>query len=302
MNKTYKPVFIVGIPRSGTTLLYNCMAVHKDFAWFSQHDFVDTFSEPYKEFLDLGRRIFGLRSWEYNFVGSVARLKSTFEIPDEFGDFWIKWIGKEGWLTEEDVTDSAIQNLREAVSSLLEKKNKKRFLSKSPAHLVRIRLLNKVFPDALFINIIRDGRAVVSSMIKSVGSMKRFEKYFGIALKNGNQMDFDMLERHARQWVELNEEIQNCKNYLKPNQYYELKYEDLIEKPQHYLKEIFNFCEMEKQDIFKNSLIIFDRDKFSSISANLQSRNYKWKETFSEEETNRLDNIMGSWLQRFEYS
>jgi len=298
LTDIYKPIFIVGSPRSGTTMLYDFLAGHKDVAWFSQHDFIENYSQEYRRFLDLRRRIFSVRKWHYLPGGDETRLRTTFEIPEEFGHFWNKWIGKEGWADATDANPKVIQNLTNAISSLLDKKNKKRFLSKSPAHSVRMLLLQKVFPDALFINIIRDGRAVVSSMIKAAGG----KRYLGVRLKDGKQMEFDMIERHARQWIELNEEIQKAKNSLRKDQYLELKYEDFIEKPNEYLNEIFEFCELEKQNIFENPMIRFDKRKPTFISNNLHSRNDKWKKSFTTDEINKLQNIIEKELQRFEYS
>ncbi len=302
MQNIYKPIFIVGVPRSGTTLVYEYLAMHKDLAWFSQRDFKDFFSKEYWEFTNLRRRIYGLRQWHYLGKQRDMLFRTSFEFPDEVGHLWNKWIGKKGWTTEDDITESVSTNLRQAVSNLLVKKNKRRFLNKNPAHSVRMPLLYKVFSDALFINIIRDGRAVVASMINSIGSSKRFEKYFGIALKNANQMEYDVIERHARQWVEVNEEIQNSKNHLGQNQYYEIKYEDFIQNPRKCLEQIFKFCELDYQDIFENSKIRMYGGKLSSTIDKLQSRNEKWPQLFSSEDVQRLENIMGKWLQRFEYS
>ncbi len=49
----YKPIFIVGVPRSGTTLLYDLMAYHPDLAFFSQLDLKEMLSEKFMEFQSL---------------------------------------------------------------------------------------------------------------------------------------------------------------------------------------------------------------------------------------------------------
>jgi len=188
------------------------------------------------------------------------------------------------------------------VAELLKRKNKKRFINKNPAHSVRIKLLLKAFPDALFINIIRDGRAVVSSMIGSIGRVQNVQQYFGVPLKKNNQMNYDLIERHARQWIEINQEIQNMKNSLDKNQYYEIKYEDFVINPREHMRDIFKFCDLEPQDIFEKPNIQYSGEKFNTITDKLQSRNDKWKKDFSNSEISRLEEIMGEMLQRFEYA
>ena len=46
----YKPIFLIGVPRSGTTLLNNIICRHKDLAWFSQNDLNLVFTDEYIEF------------------------------------------------------------------------------------------------------------------------------------------------------------------------------------------------------------------------------------------------------------
>jgi len=302
MPEILKPIFIVGAPRSGTTLLYDYIACHDALGWFSQHDYRNYFTKEHWEFLNLRRRLYGIFNWHYSTVNE-DRLRTRIEIPDEFGIFWHRWFGTEGWVSEDDVNNSIIQNITQAIANLLERKNKKRFLTKSPVHSVRMGAIKKIFPDSFFINIIRDGRAVVSSMMRAVGTgTKRPSQYFGVPLKNNDQMQYDLLERHARQWVEVNEEIQKTRINLDQNQYFEMKYEDFVEKPKQHMKEIFKFCELDYQDIFEKPRVRFYARQFLTVSDKLQSRNEIWEKFFSESDIKRLDNIMGESLHRFEYS
>jgi len=297
----FKPIFIVGSPRSGTTLLYEYLAMHKSLAWFSQHDHISNFTHEYLEFINFRRRIFGIRNWSYPGRNHDVRYRTSFEFPDEYGSFWNMWIGKT-WATEKDATEKVRHNLIMNIKNLLNKKNKTRFLNKNPPHSVRIRLLREVFPDALFINIIRDGRAVVASMINSMGGTKYTENYFGIPLKNNDQMNYEILERHARQWIEVNEEIQNAKKYLKENQYFEIKYEKFIEDPKENIMKIQKFCELDDHDIFEKPMLRLYGGKLTLTTEKLQSRNDKWKKQFSEDEIISLEKIMSTELKRFEYS
>ena len=37
MNQTLKPVFLIGAPRSGTTIIFEVLSVHPDLGWFNNH-------------------------------------------------------------------------------------------------------------------------------------------------------------------------------------------------------------------------------------------------------------------------
>jgi len=293
-----RPIFIIGVPRSGTTLLYNLMAHHKDLAWFSQYDLSKVFSKEFLHFYKLRKRLFDIRRWSYA-EPNMPNYDVLFDVPIEFSIFWDRHIG-QNWVDEKDVDDSSKKRLRETISQIIISKNKKRFLSKYPRNSVRIRYLNKVFPGSIFINIVRDGRAVVASMLDRTEA--KIFGYFGIPLKNDDQSQLFFLERHATQWVEVLEEINRAKNYLKPEQYFELKYEDLVSEPKKWLTKIFSACELEQQNVFQNKIIrVLGRRKFEEISENLSSRNEAWKTKFSQTEIERLNKIMKIFLERFEY-
>jgi len=222
-----------------------------------------------------------------------------FDVPIEFAKFWDHHIGRD-WADEKDVDDSSKKHLQDTISQIVKSKNKKRFLSKYPRNSVRIRYLNKVFPGSIFINIVRDGRAVVASMLNR--NEAKIYGYFGIPLKNGDQSLLFFLERHATQWVEVLEEINRAKNYLKPEQYFELKYEDLVSDPKKWLTKIFSACELEQQNVFQNKIIqALGRRNMEEIPENLSSRNESWKTKFSQTEIERLNKIMKIFLERFEY-
>jgi len=293
-----RPIFIIGVPRSGTTLLYNLMARHKDLAWFSQYDLSKVFSKEFLHFYKLRKRLFDIREWNYG-KQDIPNYEVLFDVPIEFPQFWNRHIGQD-WADEKDVDDSSKKRLRETISQIIISKNKKRFLSKYPRNSVRIRYLNKVFPGSIFVNIVRDGRAVVASMLNRPVA-KKFG-YFGIPLKNGDQSRLSFLERHATQWIEVLEEINKAKNYLKPEQYFELKYEDLVSDPKKWLTKIFSACELEQQNVFQNKIIqVLGKRVMEEISDNLSSRNESWKTKFSQTEIERLNKIMKIFLERFEY-
>jgi len=147
------------------------------------------------------------------------------------------------------------------------------------------------------------GTAVVSSMTKEGRIFKDPNSYFGLSLKKNNQMDYDFLERHARQWIEINDEIQRAKNNLEPEQYYELKYENLVSNPKKTLDGIFKFCGLDEFNVFSRGFKrITDTGFIENISEHLTSRNYKVQEEFDKEQIKKLEDFMHESLIKFEYA
>lgn len=125
-----RPIFIVGAPRSGTTLMQNVLDAHSNVICPRCETFLFTRS----------RWIFEGRIWDDHYS----------KLP----------IGREGvvaWFRE-SMTD-LFRRLQPNTSA-------RRFCEKTPEHAKHMDLIHEVFPDAQFIHIVRNGEDVVRSLQK----------------------------------------------------------------------------------------------------------------------------------------
>ncbi|ODS33231.1 MAG: Sulfotransferase domain protein [Candidatus Scalindua rubra] len=190
------PIFITGLGRSGTTLLGNIIDRHPNIAIF-----VESFFIPRYYFLQV---FFWPLSKPQNFI----RLSKSI-IND--------YASKENNLQmdSEMLLRVKKRNYSSLINTLMEKwaknQGKRRWGDKSPGYISKLPLLHKLFPNAKFIHIIRDGRDVWLSQ-KRLGVKRSIVNF-------------------AREWVYT---ICKAKKYaamhLKEN-YHELRYEDLIQDP-----------------------------------------------------------------------
>jgi len=146
-----KHIFVVGSPRSGTTLLQRILTVHPEL--FSIEGETGIFS--YQNIFS--RRHFGLTESELN------ELYNTSTDIVEFFDNSIKILEK--------------QNLG------------KTFVEKTPQHILHIDFLIKHFPNASFIHIYRDGRDCYISSLKHPNVPQRrspvtFARYWRKCIKS----------------------------------------------------------------------------------------------------------------------
>lgn len=174
-----RPIFIIGCPRSGTGLLHQLVRLHPDVAWITPltnwvcgHDWQDVLGVRAVRWAERG--LSACPSWlRPRFLGgpfdgslSVDDLPETAEghsiwnrpLPERFGD--------RHEATEADVTPAARAYLHRVVHWHTRYANRPRFVSKTPRNLFRIRYLYEVFPDAHFVHLLRDGRAVAASILK----------------------------------------------------------------------------------------------------------------------------------------
>ena len=140
-----RTVFVVGSPRSGTTLVQSVLAAHSRL--FSIPGETGIFS--YQNIFS--RRHFGL-SWEEN--------RALFRESRDVVDFF----------------DRAVR--------LLESRSEGRtFVEKTPQHVLRLEFLMRRFPNARFVHVVRDGRDCYGSAkshpgIPQMTSARRFARYW----------------------------------------------------------------------------------------------------------------------------
>src|SRR5215469_3732838 len=137
-----RPVFIVGCPRSGTTLLYHMILSSGDFAVFPLES--NTFC------------LFGLK---FPNLGSVRERRDLL-------DFWLasQWFAVSA-LKRSNIESKVLEECRNigdflqiVMEEMCRRQGVRRWAEKSPAHALYIPDIKRVIPDSLFVHIIRDGR------------------------------------------------------------------------------------------------------------------------------------------------
>ncbi|MDX1408716.1 MAG: sulfotransferase, partial [Saprospiraceae bacterium] len=155
----YPHIFVLGPPRSGTTLLYQLMVQSLGLAYFC--NIVD---EHPRFAVTLTRLLRSrMRSHQSDFESNYGRTKSIVG-PSEGLHIWRQWF-PDSYIDEHYLTDRmmlAIQQTLGAISETMQSS----FVNKDPHHCVRVRVLNSLFPNALFIVIKRDPVATAESMLK----------------------------------------------------------------------------------------------------------------------------------------
>ena len=154
-----RPVFIFGIGRSGTTLFLNVLAFHPDFAWFSN------FSKRFPSHVSVAflSRIHDIPMADRLFSKSLRYLPRPAESYSMLNYCTDSVFTAPKMLNASDVTESARRRYRAIVEDYMRIQGKSRFIQKHVG-FARIRYLKAIFPDALFIHVYRDGRAIVNSM------------------------------------------------------------------------------------------------------------------------------------------
>ena len=174
--------------------------------------------------------------------------------PAEAYEFWDRQTGRpfsRDFLVGEAADDITRERVRREVLKILQWQGKTRFAAKftGPA---RIGFLNSLFPDAYFVHVIRDGRAVVNSLL-NVGFWKQkggFSSPFwhnGLTtrdLKEWAAADHDAAVLAALQWRKIITVAQTESRRLAPERYLEVRYEDFVAAPAAIIRTVEEFAKL----------------------------------------------------------
>lgn len=245
-----QPIFIVGSGRSGTTILYEILCTHPELSWFSN------LSEK-------AQRIPQVASLSNLYRSDRLRRHRPrwLPIPAEGYPIWndITQLPDERLihpLTEEDVNPGAIDRFRRHVYQHQRWQRKPRFINKNTRNTRRIRYLNRIAPEALFIHVTRDPRATAASLVR-VAWWRDLSLWTRGGSTPDSLQEVPNAQLAAELWRSEVERAINDREALDKSRYLEVRYEDLVREPSAVLKEIATFCHLVPSTAFRRSAATF---------------------------------------------
>jgi hypothetical protein len=286
-----KPIFIVGCGRSGTTLLYELLAGHHDLAWFSNYTnkFVN---QPWLSRINsFYKHNWALKNLRNNGIVPFVR-------PDEGYNLWNLFHPLNGTgdppLFASDVSDANIDLMKKNIVAHIKNTNCDRFMNKNTRNTRRSQYLLNIFPDAYFIHVIRDGRAVTNSFL-NVPFWKTLRLWYREDYKSPNELvdsEINEVLLAAKLWTSEVKRMLDDSKKIPKQQYMEIRYENLTSEPHQVVQKICEFVDMDYDDHLKNHIDVF----------NIRSSNYKWSQNFTNSEIELINNEQSELLKELGYS
>jgi len=291
--KIQQPIFIVGSGRSGTTLFYNILAGHKDLTWFSNY------TNYFPKQLWLSKLNYLYKNIK---LAKEFRNRSIFPKPSEGFNLWnffhpvgkLEARGAARPLYESDVKEANISLMKDTIVKHMQHSECSRFINKNIRNTRRSRYLYKIFPDGLFIHMIRDGRAVSNSLL-NVNWWRDLPLWYREDKKTPAQLIIEgenEILLAAKMWKNEIQTMFRDSNKIPKHQFFEVKYEELIKNPILTLKNVLNFCNLEYSERFEKYI-----DSF-----NIESMDYKWKKNFTENQISLIESELNSLLKQLGYN
>lgn len=289
--KIRKPIIILGNIRSGTTILYDLMSVHPDVCWFS--NLTNRF--PLSRRAVLSHRLLDVPLAGAMFKRAISRnqrMALAIPWPDEGDDIYHAHCGfgtvKNG--AETTLTEEMHHKLRQVILRHLCYTGKKRFITKQTANNRRIDLLHRMFPDAYYIHMIRDGRAVANSTLRVPWWNDTHVWWLGHTVREWERQGREPVELAGLYWKRTVEEVRS-KRDLFQNRYIEVRYEDLVRDTRGVIGTLTNFCELRQSKKYVNLL-----------PATLPNSDLKWRERLTGRQKDILHESIGDFLDSLGYT
>jgi len=295
-----RPIFVIGTGRCGLTPLMHLISYHQDLAWLSQYN--NQF--PNQMFLSYLSRIV-----EWPIFSSSLKYNLFVPRHIEAFDFWDPlFLGfREPFrdLNKNDVSPSVKNKFINAINNIMYYQGKKEFISEYSGWS-RIGFINAIFPEARFIHIVRDGRAVANSYI----NVKYWRGWGGVykwrwgVPKNSymeilNKYNHSFLALAAIEWKTLVNNITSEGESLSNDRYFTIKYEDMVKNPVKVANDCIDFmgldkcCKKFKKHLSTVKIIDANNSKF---------RIEAWKDSLSNNQINMLNDILNKELEYFSYN
>ncbi|NEQ65645.1 MAG: sulfotransferase [Symploca sp. SIO2D2] len=236
-------IFLVGCPRSGTTLLQSLLAAHPQIHSFPESKFFDYLYPDYEP----KRRRFWLasrraRAQLEKFLTEMGREELQHCLP------WYAILASQYTHTFLNLLDT-----------LTQEQGKSLWIEKSPPHLRRIEYIQKLVPTAQFIHILRQGVDVVASLYEVT------RKYPKSAW--GKPWSLDQC---INWWIT---DIQISLSYQDQPNHILVKYEELVAEPQSVLQELCQFIDVA----FDETML----QEYSRVAQQVSLAREPWKASVS---------------------
>lgn len=288
MNK----VFIIGNPRSGTSLFRLMLNAHSDIISPPECGFLHWWYPKYKDWDESSNK-------SINIDDFVNDIKSSKKMEDWNLDFEkLKQIIKQQ-------NPENYDQLSEMVYLMFaEQKGKKPLIiaDKNNYYIKHLNDLNKIWPSAKYILLVRDGRDVACSYL-NIEKLVTDSPY-----KPKLSNDISAI---AKEWVLNNENSINFMNSFNDDRAFILRYEDLVTNPQLLLTKVCRFLGIDFNEEMLNYYINNALQKEEPISTldwkmkTLESPDKnnigKHKTELSEESYNEFNLIASSLLRKLNY-
>jgi hypothetical protein len=274
----HQPVFIIGAPRTGSTILYQTLTNQLDVLYVD--NLICRFGKNFFFGFWLSNKLFKQKAhncFESNHGDTSA---CGFHAPSECGSFWYRWLTTDKhYIDYHDITHEMVNEIRKEITTVINYFDRPIIFNNNNIAL-RIRLIKKVFPNAKYIITDREPIFVSQSLLKArMYFYSDFNKWWSMMPKNYLEL---IKEPYFRQVVlqhyYINKQMYADLNKLTGhNNYILVGYRDLCIDRDKVFKIIINLFNYEKykdsfvdNELFESRELSLDKDLLNKVKIEIE--------------------------------
>ena len=276
----YPPIFMIGAPRTGSTILYEYITHYLDVVY------INNLMCIFHRILYLGYVISRvvLRNKQHGCFDSENGSTSGLNSPSECGEFWYRWVPTDRHFVDFNELDNLqIAQIHDIVRSVVNASNKP-IVFKNMNCGQRLRIIKDIFPNALFIYCKRDPLYTAQSLIEVREKVyKSRTKWWSIMPREYDELiKLDYPEQVVKQIYYIQKQIEEDLCLFARRQSIEVWYESFCESPKLTIERIRDF-------MLQNGIEATYRSEVIQRRANLSQQRRIDKATYD-----RLNEIINS--------
>lgn len=316
---SYRKIFVVGCPRSGTSWISQLIGIHPDvLAGTTESQAYPMIFEPFqtRKYQTLRARF--KNSKAFLAQGSIRDLLFGFPEQKVWDDTLEACrknadaiVGVHAFVTLEElqviVTEvsqqtegDALVRAQKAIEMIFDcywrknRQNESVFIEKTPLHIRQVEQILSSFPDSLVVEVVRDGRDVDVSRS-------------AMATNPANAWAKGTTEEKINLWLEcirLGDELHA--NTSIAQRIHRVRFEDMRVSPQETLAELFQFCQLDTSHEQRDAILatldiqaIPERREGHFVRSGAVGQ---WQQKLSADEIQQWDNQAGDVLDRVGYA
>ncbi len=263
-EKIERPIFILGLPRTGTTLLHYLLDQDDNHRSAKTWEAFHPHPYPKKESYTKDRRIRRTR-WElFLFWNLIPNIKVIHDFDESTAQECIVFMSHTfisfalstqlyiprymKWLQKADLGKLYAEHKKMLQYYQFGGVKSKRWLLKAPAHLYCVEAILSAYPDACIIQTHRDPLKAVASSCSLNYALAQ------VTVDDLSLDDVGVLHRDTlSDWLKMNV-VQRQKLTHKSDQFYDLSFSDFVSDPISEIKKIYRHFEFEFDDALASKM------------------------------------------------
>ncbi|HPE56118.1 MAG TPA: sulfotransferase [Bacteroidales bacterium] len=259
LDPSIKRIFIVGVARSGTTLLQSMLGSHSQVFTMPEMHFWDhvIYKQPILQvFQIISKKKINSTIAKLNKLNPSQETKSP--------RYFYSKINYSAWVLKN-------------VDQIAQHNGKKIWLEKTPLNLYYTSLISKTDPFAIFIHMLRNPIQNIASLYEA-------------GIKHPNYFSQNTLEACISRY---NREVSMSISQLENKNHHFVRYEKLISNPEEVLRSLCSEIKIKFEDAMLNysntaEKIIESKEAWKTKNTREISDSQKFREVFKEHEINRI--------------